>query len=674
MLKRCDCGLMLLGNESSGSAVVYRCVRGAKGKGMKPKKRWRVWLGTVLLCWSAALQGQDASHPLDPLTAEEIDAVVEVLRRQPEMGPESRFILIHLAEPKKSAVMAHRPGQMFERRAFASFYDPPSGATHEALVDLVGLNLLELHQVEGVRSGRMGADGRSIDEILAADPRWLEAMGRRGVEDVRDLHIVSFPTLGPEVGPGHYTAFAAYPEPAPYGGFVEGVTAYVDLTASSVYRLEDNGQMPPRPRAADLFQTYDMGAPRRDLHPVRLSQENGPSFEVDGNAVAWQNWRFRFGVHPRTGLELYQVGYMDGEKLRPVLYRGGLSEMVVPYGAPDWFAMSVFDAGQLHIANLGHSALVLGADVPDNASFFNATVHDKDGAAVEYPRAVALYERYGGVLWRHGRRARAAQELVVAFFATVDNYDYGFNWIFRQDGSIEIEVLMTGIMLYRGVEQGTATRDSLSYGTLVAPHIVAPNHQHWFNFRLDMDVDGASPNRLWERNVVGLEDIGGNPTGNAVQVIDRELKSEAAAKRKMSMSGQRRWLVANPGVHNSLGHESSYMLMPGGNSVPYALPGSSLRQHAGFVDAHLWATPYQAEERYAAGDYIGRDVDQGLPRWTAADRSVLDTDLVVWYSLGVTHIPRPEEWPVMPVHRASFKLVPNGFFERNPALDAPPSP
>ena len=127
----------------------------------------------------------------------------------------------------------------------------------------------------------------------------------------------------------------------------------------------------------------------------------------------------------------------------------------------------------------------------------------------------------------------------------------------------------------------------------------------------------------------------------------------------------------NPARRNALGQTSGYILMPGANSLPYARPGSGLLRHAGFVDAHVWGTPYRAGEDYAAGEYIGA-AGQGLPRWTAGDRSLAEGDLVLWYTLGVTHIPRAEEWPVMPVHRASFKLVPSGFFSRNPALDAPP--
>ncbi len=74
----------------------------------------------------------------------------------------------------------------------------------------------------------------------------------------------------------------------------------------------------------------------------------------------------------------------------------------------------------------------------------------------------------------------------------------------------------------------------------------------------------------------------------------------------------------------------------------------------------------------AAGLYVNQSKGGGgLPAWTAAKRSLDHKDVVLWYTMGVTHIPRPEDWPVMPVHKASFKLMPAGFFDRNPALDVP---
>ena len=60
------------------------------------------------------------------------------------------------------------------------------------------------------------------------------------------------------------------------------------------------------------------------------------------------------------------------------------------------------------------------------------------------------------------------------------------------------------------------------------------------------------------------------------------------------------------------------------------------------------------------------------PVWTAQNRPIQDTDVVLWYVFGIHHITRPEDWPIMPVDTVSFWLKPFGFFDRNPALDVPP--
>jgi primary-amine oxidase len=114
--------------------------------------------------------------------------------------------------------------------------------------------------------------------------------------------------------------------------------------------------------------------------------------------------------------------------------------------------------------------------------------------------------------------------------------------------------------------------------------------------------------------------------------------------------------------------------MPGENAVPFVHPESSVSRRANFITKHLWVTPYHPAEKYATGDYPNQHPGgAGLPEWTAANRSIENTNVVVWYVMGEHHIPRLEDWPVMPVAYLSFRLRPNGFFDRSPALDVPPT-
>jgi primary-amine oxidase len=313
-------------------------------------------------------------------------------------------------------------------------------------------------------------------------------------------------------------------------------------------------------------------------------------------------------------------------------------------------------------------------DAPPNAVCLDVTFADEAGKPYTLPKRIGLYERDGGVLWRHsdadGRNdVRRARDLVLMSVATIGNYDYLLHWIFHQDGSLEVDVGATGIMLPKGARDDS---DPSHVGHRVAPGVVAPHHQHFFNYRLDFDVDGPS-NSVMELNTGSMPAGPDNPFGNAVRMEERLLRDEAEAKRDPSLRESRRWKVVNPSLKNALGGAPGFCLLPGENAVPFALPGATIRRRAGFIDHALWVTRYRPEERHAAGDYPNQSRGgDGLPRWTGDREPVANQDVVVWYTMGLTHLPRPEEWPVMPVTHAGFRLLPAGFFDRNPALDVPP--
>jgi primary-amine oxidase len=224
----------------------------------------------------------------------------------------------------------------------------------------------------------------------------------------------------------------------------------------------------------------------------------------------------------------------------------------------------------------------------------------------------------------------------------------------------------------------------------MAPQVKGMLHQHFFNFRLDVAVDGAE-NRLFRRQneqvpkgpdkAIRWDGDGDtdadadslNPTGAAFYADKTRLETEQEAQELIDPLKGRYWQVENPTETNALGRNVGYRLVPGENVEAGAQQASSVMERATFIDNHLWATPYREDERYPAGDYPNQHPGgAGLPEWTAQDRSLVDEDIVLWYSLGVNHVTRPEDWPVLPVHNASFKLEPVNFFDENPAIDVPP--
>lgn len=633
----------------------------------------------------ASVGAAGPSHPLDPLSKAEIALTVEILKSNGKASRSSRFPVIALHEPPKAEVLAFKPDSPMRREAFAVVYERAVNKTFEAIVDLNNKSIISWKEVPGAQPRVMLEDIYMVEQAVRKDPRWQQAMKKRGITDFENVQIDPWPAgyYGfPDEESARVLRAVSYYKAASSNSYarpIEGVVAYVNMNSQKVFEFIDTGIVPVPKDTADYGSHSDEKL-REAPKPLLIAQSHGASYVVEGNEVRWQNWRFRFAVHPMEGLVLYTVGYEDQGKLRSVLYRASLSEMVVPYGdpGPSWFFRNVFDKGEFGIGWLANS-LEPNLDAPNNAEFFNAVFATETGSPYESPRAVALYERDGGLLWKHfdykHNESRRARDLVLSYIATIGNYDYGFNWIFRQDGSIEMEVLLTGIMAVKAVNSTEAAEGKEKeevYGYRVGPDVQAVYHQHFFNFRLDMDVDGPGDNSIIEMNTKAVPPGRGNPHMNAFIMTETLLGKEKLAQRQINLASNRKWKVINSSIKNSLDQPTGYILIPGANAVPYAHPQSSVRKRAAFLNAHLWVTQYEPTEMSAAGSYVNQSRGgEGLPKWTSANRSIQGQDIVLWYTLGVTHIPRPEEWPVMTPHRAGFKLVPGGFFIRNPALDVP---
>jgi primary-amine oxidase len=411
-------------------------------------------------------------------------------------------------------------------------------------------------------------------------------------------------------------------------------------------------------------------AQRSDLQPLEVTQPDGVSFTLDGHELRWQNWSMRLGFNHREGLVIHRVGYAG----RPIAHRLSFAEMVVPYRdpGPDHYRRTAFDVGEWGLGFMTTS-LELGCDCLGEITYVDAVLHDTRGEPYTIRNAICLHEEDDGVLWKHvdeqaGAEVRRSRRMVVSFHATVANYEYLTYWRFYQDGTIECEVRATGIMV-------TSTFDATPppYGTVVDERTYAPFHQHFIVARLDMEVDGpANTVLVSESEALPVSDD--NPYGLALVQRTRALETEAEGRQDYDWASQRTWKVVNRGRPNRHGTPAGYTLVPSASFPAILDRGSPVLQRAQVVDHTLWVTPYREDERWPCGEFVNQSRhDAGLAQWTLADRPIVDTDIVLWHVFGIHHIPRPEDWPVMPVDTVSFSLRPNGFFDRNPTLDVPPT-
>jgi primary-amine oxidase len=626
----------------------------------------------------AAQSARPTTHPLDPLTPEEIRAVVAGVRADPGFASGIQFETIELMEPPKAEVRAWRPGLPFARRARSSVFRAPAGTLWRLVVALPDGAVLSRREVPGARPMIQLEQFLAIEGIVRAHPGFIAACARRGITDMEKVCVDpwSAGSLGRADEEGLHLAhtfcwlrlrenenFYAHP--------IEGLNAVVDLFRGEVLRVDDYG-VQPIPMAEFNYESQFRTTFRAGLKPLDVMQPEGASFTLAGHQLRWDQWSLVVGFNAREGLTLHDIRY-DG---RPVVYRASLAEMVVPYGTPErgHARKNVFDIGEYGLGKLANS-LKLGCDCLGHIAYLDAHLNTMTGEVMTIANAICIHEEDAGILWKHWdfrtdrAEVRRGRRLVVSCICTVGNYEYANYWYFRQDGMIEFEMKATGIINTAACPPGQPSK----YGAEVAPGVEGHIHQHAFCARLDMAIDGDS-NSIVECNTYAEPAGPENPYGNAFYVAETLLETEQAAARRANQETMRYWKVINRERTNHVGRPVGYRLEPSQVLTPFVRADSPAGRRSTFMQNHLWVTAFDPEERYPAGEYMNHsDGSGGLSDFIGKDRPIADADIVLWHVFGLHHLPRTEDFPVQPCITTGFRLMPSGFFDQNPGIDLPPA-
>ena len=658
----------------------------------------------VVVLLLAILSGSPAAavqHPLDSLTWDEYWTLLEVLQEAGHLEG-AAFPLVQLAEPPKEQVWSWKASDEMPRRARALLRKDGDG--YSVMVDLTNQKVDSFEKLEGVEVNLLASEIVGKGEVVKADKRVQEALARRGYDQL-DFINCGGPPPGFYATPwqkgkrvANYTCSDTRRARNPWTREIPGITAVVDVEKGEVIKVVEEEIVDGGPRLEE-YDRATLGKPRDVPGPIHTTQPLGPGYERDGNVFVWQGWRFHVRADQRVGPIISTVTHGD----RPILYQGFLSEMFVPYQDPSfgWYQRNFLDFGEFPGLGGTLKPLVDG-DCPAHAEYLNTVVAGGDGRPIDVPAVLCVFEREpGDPAWRHGAdgpQSRTKRDLVVRSAAVVGNYDYVFDWTFQQDGSLRVAIGATGIVESKAVSQATAdaparvadvgvgggvgepapraAADASSgvaadaYGHFVDRHIVAVNHDHYFSYRLDLDVDGTDNNFRIDRLVP--KELPSDHPRRSLWVVEGEVaESENDAMLDLNLKKPALWRVTSRSRKNHVGYPTSYQLKPGRNAATLLSPDDYPRRRAGFIDHHLWVTPYQADELYAAGEHPTlSEPGMGLPEWTKSNRS-LDGDVVLWHTVGMHHFVRAEDWPVMPVMWHSFELRPFDFFDQNPAMDLP---
>ncbi|KAH7029880.1 copper amine oxidase 1 [Microdochium trichocladiopsis] len=653
-------------------------------------------------------------HPLISLSETETNRARDIVRKA-HLGSVLHFRVTFLQEPPKSELSKflalEHSGRLHEvkpdkwpRRLARVHYDQlsPGSKVPKSVEVLVDLDAGCIASTEDIRVGAQPAhelqDVGAICEVsklfkdrvakfnlpedfeLVAEPWPYGGLDPADERDRRFMQALIFAVSTKSKNPD--SNFYTYP--MPIIPVVDSVTRQVirihELSTGGdgdPYTLPDGHfaehklhYQQPSEYVPELLSTSH----RTDLKELNVVQPDGASFTVkDESLVEWQKWRMRVTFNPREGAVVHDA-HFDG---RSVLYRLSFSDMTVPYAdpRPPFHRKQAFDFGDGALGDACNN-LQLGCDCLGVIKYFDGVLVGADGTAKRSPNVICLHEQDNGINWKHTnwRTGRAVvtrrRELVLQFIITLANYEYIFNYIFDQAGGITVQARATGIVSSVAIDEGKKA----SWGNIVSPGVLAQNHQHIFCVRIDPAIDGHN-NTVVQQESLPLDfDEHTNPMGNAYRVA--EIPITTAGGYDANVATGRIFKVQNLDKLNPVsGKPVGYKIIPPTTQLLLAHPKSIQARRALFAQKNLWVTSYRDNELYAGGRYTLQSVDEvdGVADAAARRDDVRQKDIVVWSVFGLTHNPRVEDWPVMPVEIMQLHINPYDFFTSNPAIDVPPS-
>ncbi|KAJ5780105.1 hypothetical protein N7457_005265 [Penicillium paradoxum] len=649
-----------------------------------------------------------ATHPFDPLSPSEITKAAEVVRELLQ-GKCLNFRVITLKEPPKREMIAFldtehlgqpqlsRPVRIAYVQVIVCGDSGPNELT-ELLVDLDRGVVTQREILVGKHSFIDSAYMKAVEDACMADERvQLEVKKLRlpqgasvvvepwayatdGMNDMSERTSMCW----------FYMRLLDNPD-ANYYAYPLDLCAEVSeqLQVTKVYHLPSSESESVREEAhpydsckihSTAMSEYHPSLrppPRTTTKPYQVVQPEGVSFETHGNQLTWEKWTMRVGFNYREGLTLHDIRYDS----RSLFYRLSLSEMFVPYGDPraPFPRKAAFDLGN-DGAGINANNLSLGCDCLGTIKYFDGWHNTSSGEPLKLPNVVCCHEQDDGILWKHTnfRTGNAAvvrsRILVLQTIITVSNYEYIFAFHFGQDASIHYEVRATGILSTTPINIG----DKVGYGTIVAPGVLAPYHQHLFSLRIDPAIDGvANSLQVEESHPLPFNDPSvQNPFGVGYKTHSNIVTEEGGLD--LDFNQNRTFKIINEAKVNPItGTPVGFKLLPCYSQMLLAHPESFHAKRSEYTKHAVWVTRYRDDELFPAGRHTmqslgGEGIHSSISRRKNdpdAETAVRNEDIVVWHTFGSTHNPRIEDWPVMPSEKMVVGLKPVNFFTGNPSLD-----
>ena len=651
-------------------------------------------LNQSIVTTQSSAQPEVSVSPWDGLQPQEYAQAAALLKAV--HGDDVLFTRISLRQPEKAVALAWQDGDAAQRDAEVTFL--VKGTPRLARLDLTGNRIVSDTLMKGGQPMLSGTgELEPIVVKLSEHPDVLAALAARGVEAGQGICLPR--TIGrfftQQADPARERLLrldcfniagdgplGILPSTNVYARPIEGLAILFNVTTDKIIEIKDTalGNAPPH----DL-PTGEFNNGTRKVNHVAQSRPDGVNYKMTGSRIDWQGWQFRLRFDPRQGTVINRIGHQTDSGFRSVAYEIAMSEMFVPYhdNDPNWFYRAYFDMGEYGFGNL--ATQLQKADCPSHAQYLNVDLHLPDGSPMQAENRICIFEHDPShPIWRHEEpllaivpglqthQSRRATELVVRMVATIGNYDYYQDYVFGLDGRLRIRLISTGLDATKAVMSADLSdpraANEIATGTLIAPHRLGVNHDHYFSYRIDMDIDGQENN--FERHMLRAAKPAANAQRRGLwEVVPQRIANEKQAQTDMRATRPALLLFANEARKNAMGYDTSYQLMMP-NVKPLVSPLDETFKRAYFVQKNLWVTRFKRDEIFATGLSTNQSAPWlGLPEYIADNEPLENSDIVGWATIGFHHVPMAEDWPVMPSKVDEIVLKPRNFFDRNPAID-----
>ncbi|CAH0000091.1 unnamed protein product [Clonostachys byssicola] len=409
--------------------------------------------------------------------------------------------------------------------------------------------------------------------------------------------------------------------------------------------------------------------PQDVLSPPVTVAPQGARYSVDAKRkyIEWMGWSFYIGFSRDSGMILNDIRY----KGKRIIYELGLEEALSHYAGSDPI--------QSHTAYLdGYYGfgpysfeLLKGYDCPDYATYLNSTFYVSETSRTHINNICVFEAESDFPLARHSAAKYVAAtkniKFVVRSISTLGNYDYLFSYTFFMDGSLAIEVRASGYI------QAAFYAKNEDYGFHIHDQLSGSMHDHVLNFKADFDILGTDNTIELVKQVPFTTTYpwSKGKVFNTMKIERSFIDNEDEGRFNWAPNAQAQVLVVNRDEPNRFGEPRGYRILPYTGTAHLTVENSTVLNNATNWARHdIMVSQRKDTEPHSIHRYNNQDTHDPPVNFDNFfdGESLNQTDLVVWFNLGMHHIPHTGDLPttVFTTAHSGIQFMPSNYFEVGP--------